>query len=136
MKRFILTFSLAALAFIGTAWAQHDTRVDAARFAEEQNREYRGDNENRSDREFGRENARAGYEIERLNQEVRELRYQVSKNGSRHIRGRFQQLEQDTDRLTALYRQHRLRSEEARQRAFDLRRDVSHIRTMLHHGWR
>ncbi len=131
MKRFILAFSLAALAFSGNASAQYDPRVDAARFAEDQNRMYRGDNEYRDDREFGRNNARAGWEIDKLNSEVRRLQYEIRGIRSDRLRARFDRLHQETDRLTALYRRNRIRSWEARRRAEDLRGDAARLREML-----
>ena len=133
MKKFILPLRLALIA--GSAFAQHDTaRVDAARLAQEQNREYRGDAEFRDDRDFAKSNARTGWEIDRLNREVRQLRNELRgvHLGSR-IRNRFDKLIRDTDRLTALYRQNRLHGSEVRGRAQELRDEIQHIRWMLRH---
>ena len=133
MKKSILLSTCAILAFALNASAQRDeARIDSARAAIDETREYRGDRDFRQDREFQKSNIRAGYEIDRLNSDVRQLRYEI--RGTRTgpgIRERVERLNRDTDRLTALYRQNRLRSWEAYRRAEDLRGEVKRIRWIL-----
>ncbi|MDQ2919522.1 MAG: hypothetical protein M3R10_06560 [Verrucomicrobiota bacterium] len=133
MKKIILLNSLAIFAFVFSASAQRDeARVDSARAAIDETRQYRGDSEFRADRDFQRGRVRADYAINRLNRDVRDLRYELrnARTGQR-IRDRFERLKGDTDRLTALYRRNRLRSWEVIRRAEDLRADAGRIRAML-----
>src|SRR5438105_44213 len=96
MKKFALFSSLILLAFALPASAQRDVeRVDAARAAVDETREYRGDRDYRDDREFGRNRARAEYEIDALNREVRGLRYEMRGIRSERLRERFDRLNRD-----------------------------------------
>jgi hypothetical protein len=133
MKGLTLLLSLATFAFAANAAAQNnDARVDAARAAIDQTREYRGDSEFRQDRELQKANVRVGYEIDQLNREVRRLRYDIhATRVGHHIRDRFDRLVRDTDRLTALYRQNRVRLSDAYRQTQDLRAEVIRIRQMM-----
>jgi hypothetical protein len=133
MKGLTLLLPFAIFAFALNAAAQNnDVRVNAARAAIDQTREYRGDSEFRQDRELQRANNRVGYEIDQLNREVRRLRYDIrTTHTSLRIRDRFDRLTRDTDRLTAIYRQNRLRLSEASRRAQNLRAEVVRIRQLV-----
>ncbi|MGZ5019105.1 MAG: hypothetical protein ACXWAV_01630 [Chthoniobacterales bacterium] len=132
MKKTILLSSLAVFALTFDAAGQGEAaRVDAARAAIDTTREYRGDRDFRNDREVGRNRARAQYEIDALNRDVRKLREEMRGIRSERIRGRFDRLVRDTDRLTALFRQERLHSSEARHRAEDLQGDAARLRAMI-----
>lgn len=132
MKGLTLLLSLALFAFALNAAAQNNVpRVDAARAAIDNSREYRGDQEFRNDREMQKANIRVGYEIDKLNSEVRQLRVEIGNSRNGKIRARYDRLNRETDRLTAAYKQNRIRLSEAWKQAQDLRAEVVRIRQML-----
>ncbi len=129
MKR-ILALALCSFALNATA-QKEPTRIDAARAAIDTTREYRGDTEFRDDRESQKANIRVGYQLDKLNRDVRQLRSELRAVRSSRIRERFDRLARDTDRLTAVYRQNRIRLSEAYQRTQDLRAELVRIRQMM-----
>jgi hypothetical protein len=130
MKRLTLAISLAVLSLAGLATtASAQRNVDAARLAIEQNRDYRGDVEFRGDRDWQRWHARTAADLDRLNAEVRELRFELRRiRAGGRFWARYQSIVRDTDRLTALFRQGRLRGQEVRSRAAEIRSDVYRLR--------
>ncbi|HEV3409924.1 MAG TPA: hypothetical protein VG095_06505 [Chthoniobacterales bacterium] len=136
MNKQILTLSLALIgvaAFAGSGFAQgYPPRVDAARFAVETTREYRGDRAFQADRDFGREHARTGYLIERLNREVRRLGWELRRSGAGpRLHQRYDLLHRNADRLTAHHLRGRIRGWEARRRADQLLAEAHRIRAIL-----
>ena len=136
MKTGISTVSLALLglaAFSGSALAQgYPPRVDAARFAVETSREYRGDREHYADRELGREHGRTAYLIEQLNREVRRLGWELRRSGAGpRLHQRYDLLHRNADRLTAHHLRGRVRGWEARRRADQLLAEAHRIRAIL-----
>ena len=136
MKRLTLTLSLygvALAALVTPAFAQGNApRVDAARFAVEANREYRGDREFQYDREFSRQNARTAATIDQLNRDVRRLRVQLREaRAGRRLWARFNTLSRGADRVTVAYKYRHVQHWEARRRANELLDEVIRIRTII-----
>lgn len=142
MKNLICSISLSIIALSAiapSASAQRGDsgRVDAARLADEQNREFRGDNEFRRDREWQRWEARTAAQIDDLNRDVRRLGNDVRiSHPGRWVRERYADVVRDTDRVTALFRQRRVRLPEIRRRIDEIRGEMSRVRGALRGGYR
>jgi hypothetical protein len=145
MKKLILSFSLALLAFAGVATnasaQRYDPRVDVSRLAVDEARVYRGGHD---ERDWRGGEGRAIAELERLNAEVRQVRALIgdSRSVSQRIRDRYRRVKESTESLNYQFRRGNIRGWEVRRRAEEIRLDLERIRRELRTrhigigGWR
>jgi hypothetical protein len=127
MKTLKLTTStllLALTAFAGTASAQNnERRVDAARGAAEEGRNYRHESD-----DWNHVERRTAYIIDRLNRDVRELRLEIGNYKGQYIRDRFHRVVKATEYLNAQFRRGELRGWDARRRADEIEDELERVR--------
>ena len=87
----------------------------------------------------GRGDRRVGYELDRLNREIRQVRYEIraARGEGRRIRYRFDRVERAADRLNYEYRRGLARPFEVRRRIDRVRAELYDIRRDLRRrSWR
>lgn len=91
----------------------------------------------------GRGEARAGYEIERLRGEVRQVRLEIGGSQDRRIRYQFSRVLRATEQLNSEYRRGTIRGWEVRRRAEEIRADLYRVQREVRergrnrdHDWR
>lgn len=126
MNKFTFPLSIASLltaVAVNTASAQrYDDRATISVPIPGVRIEERG----RDDRD-GRGEGRAGYEIERLRGEVRQVRLEIGGSQDRRIRYQFSRVLRATEQLNSEYRRGTIRGWEVRRRAEEIRADLYRV---------